>query len=286
MAATLYLVATPIGNLEDITLRALKILRDVVSLIACEDTRQTQKLLEHFEIRKPLISYHDHNEAARTSGLLERLSQGESIALVSDAGTPLVSDPGYRVVVAAIENGYPVVPIPGASAALAALTASGLPVDQFRFIGFLPVKSAQRRKLLEDLAGDLSTVIAYESPHRILPALEDVDAVLGSRRVVVARELTKIHEEFLRGTASSIKQSLESRPAIKGEFTMLIARADSVTALETLDPIQEILRLQAETGLDRKDAIKSVAKRLGLPKREVYRLAAEQGNTSPDKRRD
>jgi 16S rRNA (cytidine1402-2'-O)-methyltransferase len=261
-------------------------LRDEVSLIACEDTRQTLKLLEHFQIRKPLVSYHDHNEASRTADLLERLSQGESIALVSDAGTPLVSDPGYRLVVAAIENGHRVIPIPGASAALAALMASGLPVDQFRFVGFLPPKASQRRKLLEDLAADFSTIIAFESPHRILSTLEDVEAVLGDRRLVLARELTKIHEEFLRGTASDLKQSLQTRPAIKGEFTLLIARADPDLSAENLDPLQEIQRLEAATGLDRKQAIKAVAKRLGLPKREVYRLAAEPDSNRPDKRRD
>lgn len=286
MAATLYLVATPIGNLADITLRALDILRDAVSLIACEDTRQTQKLLEHFDIRKPLVSYHDHNEAARTTDLLERLSRGESIALVSDAGTPLVSDPGYRLVVAAIENGYPVVPIPGASAALAALTASGLPADQFRFIGFLPSKASQRRKLFEDLSADLGTIVAYESPHRILSTLEDLEAVLGNRRIVLARELTKIHEEFLRGTPADLKRLLENRPSIKGEFTLLIAKADQAAIPENLDPIQEIQRLQSEMGLDRMSAIKAVAKRLGLPKREVYRLVAELDNNPPDKRRD
>lgn len=286
LAATLYLIATPIGNLEDITLRALRTLREEVSLIACEDTRQTQKLLEHYQIHKPLISYHDHNEASRASELLERLSQGESIALVSDAGTPLVSDPGYRLVVAAIENGHPVVPIPGASAVLSALTASGLPVDQFRFIGFLPPKASQRRKLFEELLADLGTIVAYESPHRVLSTLEDLEAVLGSRRIVLARELTKIHEEFLRGTASDLKRDLQNRPAIKGEFTLLIAKADHADIPEDIDPIQEIKRLQTETGLDRKEAIKAVAKRLGLPKREVYRLAAEQDSNSPDKHRD
>ncbi|HEX4810823.1 MAG TPA: 16S rRNA (cytidine(1402)-2'-O)-methyltransferase [Bryobacteraceae bacterium] len=286
MAATLYLIATPIGNLEDITLRALRILRDEVSLIACEDTRQTLKLIEHFEIRKPLVSYHDHNETSRTSGLLERLARGESVALVSDAGTPLVSDPGYRLVVAAIENNYRVVPVPGASAALAALTASGLPVDQFRFVGFLPPKSTQRRKLFEDFSADLGTIVAYESPHRIISTLEDIEAVLGNRRVVLARELTKIHEEFLRGTASDLKRSLQDRPAIKGEFTLLIAKADQASTPETIDPLKEINRLQTETGLDRKQAIKAVAKRLRLPKREVYRLATEQDNNPPDRRRD
>jgi 16S rRNA (cytidine1402-2'-O)-methyltransferase len=284
LAATLYLIATPIGNLEDITLRALRILREEVSLIACEDTRQTQKLLEHFAIRKPLLSYHDHNEAARSTELLERLSQGDSIALVSDAGTPLVSDPGYRLVTSAIQQGIPVVPIPGPSAALAALTASGLPVDEFRFVGFLPSKSGARRRFLEELAHEPGTIIAYESPHRILASLEDITATLGDRPIVVAREITKIHEEFLRGNALNILNQLKDRASIKGEVTLLIGRP-SETAPADLDPLTEIERLQTEEGLDRMEAIKTVAKRLGLPKREVYRLSAGQDSNPPDKRR-
>ncbi|MFL6463608.1 MAG: 16S rRNA (cytidine(1402)-2'-O)-methyltransferase [Bryobacteraceae bacterium] len=284
MSGTLYLVATPIGNLEDITLRALRVLRDQASVIACEDTRQTQKLLEHFQIRKPLLSYHEHNEASRTEQLLGALERGESVALVSDAGTPLISDPGYRVVHEAVAKGHPVVPLPGASAALTALTASGLPTDQFRFIGFLPPKAGARRKALEALADEAATVIAYESPHRILESLGDMSEIFGERPLVLARELTKLHEEFLRGSARTIRDELERRGSVKGEITLVIGRAE--TQPEIADPLAEIQRLQKELGLDRMEAIKSVAKRLGLPKREIYRLAAAGDNSSPDKCRD
>ncbi len=274
MAATLYLVSTPIGNLEDITLRALRILREEVSQIACEDTRQTQKLLDHYEIRKPLISYHDHNEASRTTGLISRLQMGESIALLSDAGTPLVSDPGFRLVQAAIAQGIPVVPLPGASAALSALVASGLPIDEFRFIGFLPPKQSARRKVFEDLRAERATTIAYESPHRVLDSLADMADVLGVRPVVVARELTKLYEELLRGTSVSVLAELQSRPSVKGEITLVIG-GGHLEAPANLDPVQEVSRLQTEEGLDRMEAIKTVAKLLGLPKREVYRLVEE-----------
>jgi 16S rRNA (cytidine1402-2'-O)-methyltransferase len=288
LAGTLYLVSTPIGNLEDITLRALRILREEAAAIACEDTRQTQKLLEHFSIRKPLVSYHEHNEASRTAELIERLQRGESVALVSDAGTPLVSDPGFRIVVAAIEHGITVVPIPGASAALAALAGSGLPPDEFRFVGFLPPKAGARQRFLEELRDETATVVAYESPHRILETLLEMKTLYGERPVVVARELTKLHEEFLRGTASQIREQLEARPSVKGEITLLIGRAETSPSID--DPLKEIERLQAEEGLGRMEAIKTVAKRLRLPKREIYRLsegrpAAEPGSSSPGKRR-
>lgn len=268
MNAVLYLVATPIGNLEDITLRALRVLREEAALIACEDTRQTQKLLDHFGIRKPVISYHEHNESERSAELVDRLTAGENIALVSDAGTPLVSDPGYRLVNAAIAAGFAVVPIPGASASLAALSASGLPSDEFRFAGFLPSKSGARRRFLEQAANDRTTLIVYESPHRILESLADISQILGDRRIVLARELTKLHEEFLRGTAREMLGILRSRPAIKGEMTLLIAKAEKSTAEG--DPVTEVLNLQA-AGMDRMEAIKSVAKQFGLGKRELYR---------------
>jgi 16S rRNA (cytidine1402-2'-O)-methyltransferase len=283
LAATLYLVSTPIGNLEDITLRALRILRDEVSWIACEDTRQTRKLLDHFEIRKPLASYHDHNEASRTPEILAALARGESVAVVSDAGTPLVSDPGYRVVEAAIEGGFPVVPIPGASAILSALSASGLPPDEFRFVGFLPPKSGARHKLFESLATEAATVIAYESPHRIVESVAELASLFPARPIVVARELTKLHEEFLRGRADQVSEQLKTRQSVKGEITLLIGRA--VESGEVLDAASEVERLAAE-GIDRMEAIKQVAKRMGVPKREVYRLSAERGNSSPGKSRD
>lgn len=282
MAATLYLIATPIGNLEDITLRALRILREEAALIACEDTRQTRKLLDHFEIRKPLVSYHEHNEAARSQELIEILERGEAVALVSDAGTPLVSDPGYRVVNAAIERGIPVVPVPGASAVLAALAASGLPTDQFRFVGFIPAKATARRNMFQELASEPVTVVCYESPHRILESLSDMLEILRDRPLVLARELTKIHEEFLRGTAREIRAELERRGSVRGEITLVIGRSTEKPVIT--DPVAEIARLQEE-GLDRMDAIKTVAKRMGLPKREVYRLLSEQGSSRPDKHR-
>ncbi len=277
------MVATPIGNLEDITLRALRVLREQAAVIACEDTRQTQKLLEHFQIRKPMLSYHEHNEGSRTEQILTALERGESVALVSDAGTPLISDPGYRLVHAAIEKGYSVIPLPGASAVLTALAASGLPTDQFRFIGFLPSKAGARRKVLESLLVETATIIAYESPHRILESLGDMAEIFGARPLVLARELTKLHEEFLRGSASAICEELGRRGSVKGEITLVIGRAEGQP--EIADPLVEVERLQSELGLDRMEAIKSVAKRLGLPKREVYRLSAAGGNSSPGKRR-
>ncbi len=267
MPAALYLVATPIGNLEDITLRALRVLREA-DLIACEDTRQTGKLLRHFEIvDKPMVSYHEHNEAARARELLAKLEAGASIALVSDAGTPLVSDPGYRLVTAAIGAGIPVVPIPGASAVLGALAAAGLPTDAFRFCGFLPPKSGQRKKALEALRGEGCTLVFYEAPHRIVDALSDIAAVYGDRPVAVARELTKLHEEFLRGTAEEVRAQLAAKPLVKGEITLLIGKGTPVIAAT---PVEDAVRDLEQKGVPRMDAIKQVARERGLSKREVY----------------
>ena len=264
----LYLVATPIGNLEDLTARAARILREA-DVIACEDTRHTRKLLDHLGISKPMLSYHEHNEAARAAELVEKLAAGASVALVSDAGTPLLSDPGYRLVTAAIAAGIPVVPLPGASAALGALAASGLPTDAFRFCGFLPPKSAARRKAFESLRGEDCTLIFYEAPHRILEALEDAEAVLGPRPVVVARELTKIHEEFLRGTAAEIRAQLAARPSVKGEITLLIGKGSALESAATTP--EEAVRELEQQGVPRMDAIKRVARERGLPKRDLYR---------------
>ncbi len=266
MPGSLYLVATPIGNLEDITLRALRVLREA-DLIACEDTRQTGKLLTHFGIDKPAVSYHEHNEAARTAELIAKLESGLTIALVSDAGTPLVSDPGYRLVQAAIHAGIPVVPIPGASAVLGALAAAGLPTDAFRFCGFLPPKSGQRKKTLEELRGEDCTLIFYEAPHRILDALSDITAVCGDRPVAVARELTKLHEEFLRGTAEEVRAQLAARPSVKGEITLLIGKGSPAIATT---PVEDAVRELEQKGVPRMDAIKQVARERGLSKREVY----------------
>ncbi|HWZ32178.1 MAG TPA: 16S rRNA (cytidine(1402)-2'-O)-methyltransferase [Bryobacteraceae bacterium] len=268
MAGVLYIVSTPIGNLEDITTRAVRVLREV-DIIACEDTRHTRKLLDHFGIAKPAISYHEHNEAARGAELVERLSRGENIALVSDAGTPLISDPGYRVVKAAIDAGITVVPIPGPSAIVAALSASGLATDSFRFCGFLPPKTTRRRKLLEQLIREDCTLVFYEAPHRVVDALEDVEAVMGSRPVVIARELTKLHEEFLRGTAAEIRAQLASRDSVRGEITLLIGKG--APAIDER-PVEEAVSALEQQGVPRMDAIKQVAKERGLSKREVYRL--------------
>ena len=285
MSGTLYVIATPIGNLEDITFRAVRILREQVATIACEDTRQTRKLLDHYQIKKPLISYHEHNEASRTAEILDSLERGESVALVSDAGTPLVSDPGYRVVKAAVDRGFSVVPLPGPSAVLAALAASGLPTDEFRFVGFLPSKAGARRKALLAIVGTPGTVVAYESPHRILDTLAEMAGIFGNAPVVLGRELTKIHEEFLRGSAESIREQLAERTSVKGEMTLVIGRQGKSTS-SLSDPTAEILRLETEQGLNRMEAVKAVAKQLGVPKREVYRLAAERGNNQTRKNRD
>ena len=267
MPGVLYLVATPIGNLEDITYRAVRILSEA-DLIACEDTRQSRKLLDHYGITKPTVSYHEHNEAERAEDLAARLRGGAVIALVTDAGMPLVSDPGYRLVRAALDSGVAVVPIPGASAALTALAASGLPTDAFHFGGFLPHKPGQRLKALEAIADQPATVIFYEAPHRIVETLEAVEQVLGARPIVVARELTKLHEEFLRGTAAEIRATLAARDSVKGEITLLIGKALEPEPDDT--PVPDAVEALVRDGTPRMDAIKQVARRRGLSKREVY----------------
>lgn len=271
---TLYVVGTPIGNLEDITLRALRVLKEA-DLIACEDTRQTQKLLQHHGITTRTISYHEHNEAERAAELVEKLKAGTSIALVSDAGMPGISDPGYRLVTLAIEQGIPVVPVPGAAAFLCALAASGLPTDSFHFAGFLPARSGPRRDVLNALAGTDHTVALYEAPHRIVEALVDVVDVLGTaRRVVVAREVTKLHEEFLRGTAGEVLAELRGRGDVKGEITLLIAKADATQAAapSKLSVGERMQQLMRDEHLEEKDALKKLAKEMGVSKSEVYRL--------------
>src|SRR5580693_9139766 len=221
----LYLVATPIGNLEDITLRALRILKEA-DKIACEDTRHTLKLLNHYEIHRPLVSYHEHNELTRAPELVLAMEQGARIALVSDAGMPLVSDPGHRLVTLCIRHKIPVVPIPGPSALLASLSASGLPNEEFLFIGFLPARSGERRRALERLRIEDRTLILFEAPHRIAETVADAREILGDRPACVAREVTKIHEEFRRGLLSEIGETLRERPA-KGEITLLIGASEA-----------------------------------------------------------
>ena len=269
MSGTLYLVATPIGNLEDITFRAVRILKEA-DLIACEDTRQTRKLLDHYGIRKPTVSYHERNEAERAQELIAKMRQDATVALVSDAGTPLVSDPGYRLVAAAIGNEIRVCPIPGASAILTALAAAGLPTDAFRFCGFLPPKAGQRIKALETLRREDATLIFYEAPHRILETLADVEKILGGRPVVVARELTKVHEEFLRGAAATVRATLAQRGSVKGEITLLIGKAGGPPPDES--SIEEAVASCMRDGLSKMEAVKTVARRRGIPKREIYRL--------------
>jgi 16S rRNA (cytidine1402-2'-O)-methyltransferase len=272
-AGTLYLVGTPIGNLEDITLRALRTLKDV-DLIACEDTRQTMKLLNHYGIEKPTISYHEHNELTRAAELVVHLERGDNIAMVSDAGMPGVSDPGYRLVALAVRHHIRVVPIPGASAFLSALVASGLPTDSFHFGGFLPAKEGARRTVLEAVRTSPRTEIFYEAPHRVVETLRDIVDILGPQRhVVIAREVTKLHEEFLRGRADSVLTQLEQRGDIRGEITLLIGKAeDNVPAQPSTRNIAKRIRelMEAEQ-LDEKAALKQAAREFGLSKSATYR---------------
>ena len=271
---SLYLVATPIGNLEDITLRALRVLKEV-DLIACEDTRQTLKLLSHYGIKTRLVSYHEHNEMTKAAELVVDLEGGAKIALVTDAGMPGISDPGFRLIALAIRHHVPVIPIPGACAFLAALVASGLPTDSFRFSGFLPSKSGQRRKLLESVKDSPRTQVFYEAPHRLLETLADVVEVLGNdRHVVVAREVTKIHEEFLRGRVEEILKELKARGDVKGEITLLIAKAEegaTPAASDAVTVAQRVKQIMSEEKADEKAALKKVAKERGIGKSEAYR---------------
>jgi 16S rRNA (cytidine1402-2'-O)-methyltransferase len=269
MPGRLYVVSTPIGNLEDITYRAIRILKEA-DWIACEDTRTTRRLLEHYAIATRTISYHEHNESERAAELVARIEEGETGALVSDAGTPLLSDPGYRIVHAAAQAGIRIEPLPGPSALLAALVVSGLPTDQFHFGGFLPAKQGQRRHLLESLAGEAATLIFYEAPHRILEALDDIAAMPGNRDIVAARELTKMYEEILRGTAAEIAATLSARDSIRGEFVILIGK--SLTPATHDVPVEDMIEALMGAGVPRMDAMKTVARERGLSKREVYKL--------------
>jgi len=285
LAPGLYLVATPIGNLGDITLRALDILKRA-DRIACEDTRQTQKLLNHFQIETPTVSCHQHNERSRATELVEALNGGARIALVSDAGMPGISDPGAWLAAEAIAAGVAVIPIPGANAALSALVTSGLAIAEFHFIGFLPEKAGARRSRLEALAAEVAksnaarTLIFYEAPHRILETLADLEAVWGpDLRVVVARELTKIHEEFVRSTVAEARRELAGRERIRGEITLLVEalpkgkpEAGSAPAHSATEKISvRVARLQTEMGIDEKEALKRLARELGQSKSDLYR---------------
>ena len=272
LAPGLYLVATPIGNLEDITLRAIRVLNQV-DLVACEDTRQTQKLLNHYGITTRATSYHEHNEASRAAELVEKLAAGARIAVVSDAGTPGISDPGFRLLSLAIERGIAVVPIPGPAAFVSALVASGLPIKSFSFCGFLPPKSGARKRELEKLRQSSVTNIFYEAPHRVRESLEDVVTLLGNhRQIVVARELTKIHEEFLRGTSAELLKILQNRNEVKGEIVLLIGPGSANDVENPAIPISErISQLMREERVDEKNALKKVARERGISKSEAYR---------------
>jgi 16S rRNA (cytidine1402-2'-O)-methyltransferase len=283
MAGTLYIVSTPIGNLEDITHRALRILREV-DMIACEDTRHTRKLLNHFGIDRRTISYHEHNEAERAGELCELLLAGQSVALVSDAGTPLVSDPGFRLVNTATDKGINVVPVPGATAIIAALSASGLASDQFLFAGFLPARANPRKAKLEELRALNATLILYEAPHRIAATLRDARDVLGNRQAVVARELTKLHEEFVRGTLDELAQAFTDSMKARGEIVLMISGAGPGDQLEPelhqsseTSFVETMDRLQRD-GLDEKTALKKAARQLGLKRDEAYRMLVAQKN--------
>jgi 16S rRNA (cytidine1402-2'-O)-methyltransferase len=280
LAPGLYLVATPIGNLEDITLRALRVLRSV-DRIACEDTRQTQKLLNHFEIHTPTVSYHMHNEGARSEELTAELKRGARIAVVSDAGTPGIADPGGQIAAAAIAAGVDVFPIPGASAAISGLIASGLPTEQFTFHGFLPAKAGQRKTALEELARGEVTHVFYEAPHRILDTLEDVEAILGaSQHVVIARELTKLHEEFLRGTVAELRSQLAARPSVRGEIVLMFTpvQVENSSGKNSASLATEVAALMHSEGIGEMDALKRIARQRGIGKSEAYRELQREQN--------
>ena len=269
MSGKLYIVATPIGNLEDITIRALNILKSV-DLIAAEDTRQTLKLLNHFEISKPLISYHRHNEDVKSEILLEKLNEGQDIALVSDAGTPGICDPGEVVIKKAIESNITVVPIPGACAMINALIASGISTSEFIFLGFLPLNKKNRKQKLEEIKNSNKTIILYEAPHKMKNTLEDLKDIIGDRRITLARELTKIHEEFIRDNINNILDKIDS---LKGEMILIIegksSENNSQNELNELT-LEEHYEYYKKQGLDKKEIIKKIAKDRNVNKNEIY----------------
>ncbi|MGA6925583.1 MAG: 16S rRNA (cytidine(1402)-2'-O)-methyltransferase [Desulfosarcina sp.] len=275
----LYLVATPIGNLDDITLRALKTLQ-AVDLIAAEDTRHTARLLAHHRIRTPLISCHEHNEHHRCAELIQKIQCGAAVALVSDAGTPSVSDPGYRLVRAAVEQGMDIFPIPGVSAAIAALCASGLPTDAFVFVGFAPKKKGRRMDLLASLADDPRTLIFYESPRRVAMFLEEIRSEMGDRPAVLAREMTKLHEEFIRGSLSGIQTTLADRVGVKGECTLLVAGAPAAEPLSQADLANALRDALDQPDVRLSSLAKDFARTTGLPRKTVYEMALAIRNES------
>ncbi len=281
MPGTLFIVATPIGNLEDITQRALRVLSDV-DLIACEDTRHTRLLLNHFGIKTKTISYHEHNERGRAAELCRLLESGKNVAVVSDAGTPLISDPGFRIVRAAIERDVPIVPIPGPTAFVAALAASGLACDRFFFAGFLPARASARSAILEELRPIPATLVFYEAPHRIAATLKDALNVLGDRRAAIARELTKVHEEIARGSLSELAQRFSAGARTRGEMVLIISGANKTESRAGAKSEDAPARLAARVseleseGADSKLALRKAARELGLKRAEAYRLMVAQ----------
>jgi 16S rRNA (cytidine1402-2'-O)-methyltransferase len=272
MAGILYVVATPIGNLEDISLRALRILKEV-DLIAAEDTRHTRNLLTHYDIHTALTSYHEHNEKTQAAKLVEKLRRGENIALVSDAGTPAISDPGYRLVVEALRSGVQIIPLPGPSAVATVLSASGLPTDRFVFEGFLPAKKQERETRLQSLRAESRTVVFYEAPHRLQESLVDMLHLLGDREIVVAREVSKIHEEYLRGTIGEVIAQLGERE-VKGEITVVVRGSSGEPRVSEEELKAEIRRL-VDDGVGAKQISELLGTRYRLAKREVYQLAVQ-----------
>jgi 16S rRNA (cytidine1402-2'-O)-methyltransferase len=286
-AGTLYIVATPIGNLEDITRRALRVLSEV-DLIACEDTRHTGTLLNHFGIKTKTVSYHEHNEHERTGELVARLAEGAHVALVSDAGTPAINDPGFRLVRASIERGINVVSVPGATAFVSALVASGLPTDEFYFAGFLPSRGHARRLRLAALRAIPATLICYEAPHRILDALTDAREILGERQACVARELTKLHEEIARGRLTDLIERFSGATAARGEMVLVIDRtviteASADGAQPTTQNIAALVAAFEGEGLEPRAALKRAARELGLSRDEAYRrLVSERAQAKQE----
>jgi 16S rRNA (cytidine1402-2'-O)-methyltransferase len=279
LAPGLHLVATPIGNLGDITLRALLTLQQA-DVILCEDTRHSGRLLKACGISRPLLSYHDFNATARQEEILARLRAGERVALISDAGTPLVADPGQGIVTACRAEKLPVWPVPGACAVIAALTASGLPAEPFAFLGFLPAKAGARREMLATHAGLLLTLVYYETPHRILVALDDIATVMGERQLALARELTKLHEEVLHGTATAIAAMLREREQVRGEMVLIIAPPPPAAALWDAGAVETALREALSSGSSVREAATEVAALSGWPKRDVYQRALALRNPS------
>jgi len=268
---TLYITATPIGNLEDITFRAVRILKSV-DLIAAEDTRRSARLLKHYGIATAMTSYHDFSEPKKRAALLRRLCKGEEIALISDAGTPGISDPGYRLIAEALPQGIKVIAVPGPSVLTAALSVAGLPTDAFYFRGYLPNRAAARRKAIKNLAQRTETLVLYEAPHRIHAALADMRDLLGNRRIAVCREMTKLHEETFRGSLEEASAHFASREKIRGEFTLVVAGAATEDLLPAApDLTEEITKTMKQEEITRKEAVRRVAKKFGIPKKEVYR---------------